>query len=269
MADNTNEYNIVSKLKRKISNTKYEDYYLGPELKYVGALLRSGNNNLEEQLLMGENQIVTTWVDGGVEKKVIEFRPEEVTDNYYILEYSNFSNPIMSYVENKALFILNRSKDVIKGESDYTVDDENLYISDKIFYYDAVEESLSALRYSNIFEYRGKDTNPDLFTYDIENEQLDVIQKTDVPYDYTIVNNTLNIKDTTYNYSRSSDNIFHIQEKYEENLTIHNIVKMIASRTELKYKKDGNIIPISMKEITKEKDLDGKEITKEYITNYL
>lgn len=154
---------IISKLRKKLSNGDYETYYLGPELQYIGAIPYSGNNNLEEELLMGENQIITTWMDGNIERITIEFRTEDIMNEYYILECYNYSNPILSYVENKILYLLNKPKEVItsnrnSGDSnDYWVENTNLYIADNIFSYQNIN-NLQASEYNDKFNYL---PNPD------------------------------------------------------------------------------------------------------------
>jgi len=48
---------VISQIKKK-TNSGYDIYQIGPELKYVGALSASNNNNLEEQFLIGVDKIV-------------------------------------------------------------------------------------------------------------------------------------------------------------------------------------------------------------------
>ena len=87
---------VISQIKEKINSSGDQAlYHIGPELKYVGALLSSNNNNLEEQLLIGVDRIVKeqTEVDidqHDIKKTKIEFRKPNDTENYYILEISEY-----------------------------------------------------------------------------------------------------------------------------------------------------------------------------------
>ena len=87
---------VISQIKKKINDSDQALYHIGPELKYVGALLSSNNNNLEEQLLIGIDKIIKeqTEVDidrHDIKKTKIEFRKPNDTENYYILEISEYS----------------------------------------------------------------------------------------------------------------------------------------------------------------------------------
>lgn len=84
------ENNIISYIERK-HNSQQERFYLGPELRYIGALTTSNNNNLEEQFLFGVDKIVTSQTDNenNIEKEIIEFR-REGDNEYYILDKTKF-----------------------------------------------------------------------------------------------------------------------------------------------------------------------------------
>lgn len=104
MADNK----IISQLKNKINNGQFEIYNLGPELKYVGSLPLSGNNNLEEQLLLGGNKIIQSWEESnGTKVKIIEFRQESDNTNYYVLEEYQYNGTqgARIYILNKTAFL--------------------------------------------------------------------------------------------------------------------------------------------------------------------
>ena len=125
--------NIISKIKRKVANGSFEDFFLGPEQKYVGALTLSGNNNLEEQLLIGENKIITSWIESdGTKRKTIEYRTETDSNNFYILEWYEY---IGTY------------------GSDYYVEDGNLHILDGNFFYNQGNSSLEESEYNSIIQY--------------------------------------------------------------------------------------------------------------------
>lgn len=86
---------VISQVKKKVRTTggqvTYVDFPIGPELKYIGTLLSSNNNNLEEQLLLGTDRIVTEWrdkddQDRDIDKVVVEFRRDSDENEYYILD---------------------------------------------------------------------------------------------------------------------------------------------------------------------------------------
>lgn len=83
-----NEVQIISMLKQKSDNGDFNPLYLGPEQQYVGALRKSNNNNIEEQLLLGVDRIITSWNEGDTIREHIEFRDNEDPDEtgYYILD---------------------------------------------------------------------------------------------------------------------------------------------------------------------------------------
>lgn len=78
---------ILKFLKRKTDSGTYgEDIYLGAEQKFVSALRGTNNNNLEEQNILGMDCIITaSWEDTNY-IEIREFRSENVTTGYYILE---------------------------------------------------------------------------------------------------------------------------------------------------------------------------------------
>lgn len=83
-----NEAQIISMLKQKSDNGDFNPLYLGPEQRYIGALRKSNNNNIEEQLLLGVDRIITSWNEGDTIREHIEFRDNEDPDEtgYYILD---------------------------------------------------------------------------------------------------------------------------------------------------------------------------------------
>lgn len=96
---------IISQFRRKNTGGTYDTFYLGPEQHYSRALPTSNNNNLEEQLLMGVDKIVRIWHDDAenVDRKVIEFRRESDTTDYYILDITISGDKII-YVEDEIAY---------------------------------------------------------------------------------------------------------------------------------------------------------------------
>lgn len=82
------EAQIISMLRQKSDNGNFSPLYLGPEQRYIGALRKSNNNNIEEQLLLGVDRIITSWNEGDTIREHIEFRDNEDPDEtgYYILD---------------------------------------------------------------------------------------------------------------------------------------------------------------------------------------
>ena len=68
---------------------------VGPDLRYIGKLPGTNNNNFEEEYILGEDKQITRsyTVDGkGVPcyKEVIEYRNKNILYNYYELEYFEY-----------------------------------------------------------------------------------------------------------------------------------------------------------------------------------
>lgn len=79
---------IISEMRQKISEGggEYSDIKIGVEQKFVGPLRNSHNNNMEEQFLLGVDNIKTTWETETDYIEKIEYRTRDVIDKYYILE---------------------------------------------------------------------------------------------------------------------------------------------------------------------------------------
>lgn len=72
--------NIVTGLLKKTNTGSFDSMFLGPEQRYVGPLRGTTINNLEEQLTLGPDRIITTWSDDIAEYEKIEFTPQEDVD---------------------------------------------------------------------------------------------------------------------------------------------------------------------------------------------
>lgn len=81
---------IISQIKKKNNIGDYDTYNIGPELKYVGSLLASGNNNLEEQYVFGTDKVIKKQTQDNIDKEVIEFRRESDAANYYTVEIDKY-----------------------------------------------------------------------------------------------------------------------------------------------------------------------------------
>ena len=88
MANKLLKNQIISSLERKLESGLPEHYDLGPELRYLGALPTSNNNNFEEEMLLGEDKLITSKIikENDVYYKYQEFKfKREVDENYYVL----------------------------------------------------------------------------------------------------------------------------------------------------------------------------------------
>lgn len=188
-----NEAQIISMLKQKSDNGNFSPLYLGPEQRYIGALRKSNNNNIEEQLLLGVDRIITSWDEDNVTREHIEFRDNEDPNEtgYYILD---------SYIYGETSEAGNISDAIIEGNA-------------LIFNADAVQLN------DNILE-------------DLRNDGFMTIDDDE---------NSLLLSST-----------------------------FILLRDTLRFKQsNGNILDVSGKITTKKYGNDGKDITKEIITNFL
>jgi len=187
------EAQIISMLKQKSDNGNFSPLYLGPEQRYIGALRKSNNNNIEEQLLLGVDRIITSWNEDNVTREHIEFRDNEDPNEtgYYILD---------SYIYGETSEAGNISDAIIEGNA-------------LIFNADAVQLN------DNILE-------------DLRNDGFMTI------------------------------------DDDENSLLLSSI--FILLRDTLRFKQsNGNILDVSGKITTKKYGNDGKDITKEIITNFL
>lgn len=187
------EAQIISMLRQKSDNGNFNPLYLGPEQRYIGALRKSNNNNIEEQLLLGVDRIITSWDEDNVTREHIEFRDNEDPNEtgYYILD---------SYIYGETSEAGNISDAIIEGNA-------------LIFNADAVQLN------DNILE-------------DLRNDGFMTI------------------------------------DDDENSLLLSSI--FILLRDTLRFKQsNGNILDVSGKITTKKYGNDGKDITKEIITNFL
>lgn len=187
------EAQIISMLRQKSDNGNFRPLYLGPEQRYIGALRKSNNNNIEEQLLLGVDRIITSWNEDNVKREHIEFRDNEDPNEtgYYILD---------SYIYGETSEAGNISDAIIEGNA-------------LIFNADAVQLN------DNILE-------------DLRNDGFMTIDDDE---------NSLLLSST-----------------------------FILRRDMLRFKQsNGNILAVSGKITMKKYGNDGKDITKEIITNFL
>ena len=86
--------NLISHICEKDANGNFDNiFYLSPKLRYAKPLPTSNNNNLEEELLLGEDKIITKGYDSTINayKQTIEFRRDADTGDYYELEILDYT----------------------------------------------------------------------------------------------------------------------------------------------------------------------------------
>lgn len=80
---------VFSFVNKKDEYGNFSPLYLSPEQRFIKPTRSSNNNNLEEQLLLGTDRIITSWQEDEVTyREHIEFRSnEDISDtDYYILD---------------------------------------------------------------------------------------------------------------------------------------------------------------------------------------
>lgn len=135
----TQNFNVITSVARMgVGDYEAADFPIGVEQRFVGALLNSHNNNLEEQFLLGLDCITTEWISQhGVIKKCNKYydgKNEDAPKGYYILYSRDFSNATNSNtsnfpnVENEELVI--SSQDFNIGLSRFpNISDESILFS--------------------------------------------------------------------------------------------------------------------------------------------
>ena len=107
------EQSIVTEIKRKNVDGFGPSIPFGTDQRFIGALLNSGNNNLEEQSLMGVDCTAVIWTDSNdIHYMTKKFYNESAvtisTNGYYILFVTDYSSSIKDKefkVEDQALYV--------------------------------------------------------------------------------------------------------------------------------------------------------------------
>ena len=77
------------------------EYNVGPEQRYISSLLNSGTNNLEENLKIGQNEIITKWYESNCYREKIEYRTDSITNNYYYIEYYEYNTQPIDILDGR------------------------------------------------------------------------------------------------------------------------------------------------------------------------
>ena len=108
------QQSIVKEIRRKASSGDFETpVKIGAEQRFVGALLNSHNNNLEEQSILGNDCLTVSWEDANkvkyITKKFYNGDLSSVSSNgYYILFISDYSESEVTaefYFEEQGLYL--------------------------------------------------------------------------------------------------------------------------------------------------------------------
>lgn len=105
---------VIRQLKQKIDNSTYSSpIYLGAHPQYVGALRKSHNANLEEQLILGTDCVTTeTWEledESMVHNIIKEFHDGTETADYYKLTAKIYDEISDFEVDDNVLVFSSRS----------------------------------------------------------------------------------------------------------------------------------------------------------------
>ena len=114
MAGQIKNYQVIKEIRRKDAEGNFEEpVKISVDQKFVGSLLNSHNNNLEEQAILGVDCLDIEWQDdnvGYITRRFVDAQhTEEISDDgYYILfieDYSNTSQFADFYFEGTTLHI--------------------------------------------------------------------------------------------------------------------------------------------------------------------
>ena len=87
MAATAKKAQVVSEVRQKQSNGTFENHPIGVEARFVGPVRQTNNGNLEEQILLGYDDIVfSATQEDGTEIIHKSFTDDETKTNYYILD---------------------------------------------------------------------------------------------------------------------------------------------------------------------------------------
>ena len=136
---------VIKEIRQKTPTGFSGPIKIGPEQKYVSALLNSHNNNLEEQLILGLDCLTVQWEDGDViytTKKFFDGNTATVSsDGYYILFTADYSHSLVTadfFFNHDGLYLPEYGKssaifEEITGTDNYNLkcDDISIYFFDE------------------------------------------------------------------------------------------------------------------------------------------
>lgn len=139
-------HSVITEIRRKMSGEFETPVKIGAEQRFVGAMLNSHNNNLEEQNIMGLDRIVSTWENKRVRYTTtkyydgnasvassigyyILFEQEATTQDHAVAEFKfeNQNYILPEYDKSSARFILNSNSSEENPQYDLSLEDVDLY----------------------------------------------------------------------------------------------------------------------------------------------
>lgn len=133
---------VVYQLSKKQEGNTFNSRPIGTEVRYIGAQRKSNNYNLEEQLMLGTDNIITekeetiTINDKLQTTETIDYRTETDNDGYYILEKTTVTEKPVIFKNNKLTLNLNPDVNSKIETLSYYKDGNKTFISKKVLSYD-------------------------------------------------------------------------------------------------------------------------------------
>ena len=104
---------FIKQIRQKDGSTFSSPINLGADQRYVGALRKSHNDNLEEQSILGVDCITTEMKDGTTTVIRKEFHDGTQSTDYYILTTYIYNDVADSYVDGKNLILPKLSSSLV------------------------------------------------------------------------------------------------------------------------------------------------------------
>lgn len=144
-------HGVVYQLSKKQSDDDYDSRPIGSEVRYIGAQRNSNNYNLEEQLMLGTDNIITEKEEiitqdnklQTVER--IEYRAPAENNDYYVFEKAIVTERPVIFNNNKLTININPNINSKTEVLSYHTNDDDVFISKKVLTYnnDNVIESIT------------------------------------------------------------------------------------------------------------------------------
>ena len=133
-----NTDNIITQMRRKNASGFDTPFFIGSAAKYITGIRGTNVNNIEENMLIGVDCISTEEVlQGDVIHLTIEYRDEDTTKNYYILdsyEYKEYSSDKRYFSGEKLMLPLDSNDNDYQDETllgidlnTYSILDNNIF----------------------------------------------------------------------------------------------------------------------------------------------
>jgi hypothetical protein len=150
---------VITEVRRKTSGEFETPVKLGAEQRYVGALLNTHNNNLEEQSIMGLDSLQLAWIDDttNIKYTTTKFYNGDISsvssNGYYILFASDYSGSTATedfYFDGVEIYF----PDSASGGTSFRLEEDGSYslLMDKteLYAFDDAEQTLKIKPYDRI-----------------------------------------------------------------------------------------------------------------------